>query len=83
MIHTPFTRKGRYVIYLGCLPEGYSPANAGDIPPGLSNLELLAPTTSPDFGQRLCRAYNRRQLEHGIPGRRWAIVSKRSTRAVS
>ncbi len=74
-----YTRKGRYAIYIGRLPSGFTPTAPTDQPETIESSGLLWPT-SPGFGQRFCLAYNARQLATGIPGRRWAFAAFRPKR---
>ena len=71
-------RKGRYAVYVGRLPAGYVPTSPADVPRELSASCPFLPATSPSFAQRLCHAFNDRQLATGIRGRRWAFVVLRS-----
>jgi hypothetical protein len=68
--------KGRESVFLVVLPEDYKPQRPWDVPDGFTAAELFIKNVAMSQARSFCRLYNWRQIQRGLPDRRWAIVSR-------
>ena len=66
-------KHGRQVVMIGVLPEDWKPQRPWDIPPKLTALEVFVKNVSPTHAAGFTRAFNKRQLDNGLPERKWAL----------
>jgi hypothetical protein len=63
------------------VPEDFEPQRPWTLPPNFSDGELYAKNLTHTCAQGFANTFNKRQLEDGIPDRRWAIAIISSRKA--
>ncbi|MCX7429202.1 MAG: hypothetical protein NTW96_26695 [Planctomycetia bacterium] len=68
--------RGKQVVCIGTLPPDEKVRSPWDIPPRLLEVEVFDRNLTMEWAQGFVRVFNKHQLEHRLPDRKWAFVVK-------
>jgi hypothetical protein len=64
----------RNAVYLITVPDDFRPQRPWELPPGIVAGELYAKNLAMAHALGFVRCFNKRQMDLGLPDRRWAIA---------